>query len=200
MRQSIGLVIVAVVVSLLGCSKGGGSSSPGASASNQSSSQGGEQGVPNAAVHKTGSGSVSALFGPPGGSLELASGAKVEIPAGAIDGAQDFVLREAQMTTAFFNEEHERPVGPTFIFSPGVNAPDGGSIRVSIPLASYPQGWGDIALGYEYPVGEVVGAEDSEHTRWQYEDAKLSGGRAVAELPGINGYRLQFVLSNLEAK
>jgi len=198
MRQSIGLGVVAVVVTLLGCNSGG--KSPGASSSNHGSSEGGEQGVPNAAVHKTGSGSVSALLGPPGGSLELSSGAKVEVPAGALDGAQDFVLKEAPMTTAFFNEEHERPVGPTFIFSPGVNAPEGGAIKVSIPLASYPQGWGDVALGYEYPVGEVVGAEDSEHTRWQYEDAKLTGGRAVAELPGVNGYRLQFVLSNLEAK
>ena len=42
---------------------------------------------------------------------------------------QDFVLKEAPMTTAFFNEEHERPVGPTFIFSPGVNAPEGGAIK-----------------------------------------------------------------------
>ena len=138
MRQSFGLGFVAVVVALLGCSNGGGRP-PGAS-SNHSSSEGGERGVPNSAVHKSGSGSVTATLGPPGGSLELASGPKVEIPAGAIDGSQDFVLREAPMTTAFFNEEHERPVGPTFILSPGVDAPDGGTVRVSIPLASYPQG------------------------------------------------------------
>jgi hypothetical protein len=45
-----------------------------------------------------------------------------------------------------------------------------------------------------------VGAEDSQHTRWQYENARLTGGRAVADLPAINGYRLQFVLTNLESQ
>jgi hypothetical protein len=71
---------------------------------------------------------------------------------------------------------------------------------VSIPLSAYPQGWGNAAIGFEYPVGEVVGGEDAEHTRWQYADAKLVGGRLVAALPGLNGYRLQFVLSNLQAQ
>ena len=56
-----------------------------------------------------------------------------------------------------------------------------------------------MIAGPERPQREVVGAEDSEHTRWQYTDAKLVGGRIVAEVPGMNGYRLQFVLSNLEA-
>lgn len=186
-----------MAVALLGC---GGGGSPGASAASQDSSAGGEQTVPNAPVHKTGGKSVTAVIGPPGGSLELSSGAKIEIPAGAIEDKQTFVLEEAPGTTAFFNSEHERPVGPIFVISPGVNAPDGSTVQVSIPLASYPQGWGDVSLAYEYPVGEVVGGEDSEHTRWQYTDAKLSGGRAVAEVPGLNGYRLQFVLSNLEAQ
>ena len=110
------------------------------------------------------------------------------------------MLNEAPMTTAFFNEEHERPIGPTFVLSPGVDAPDGNAIRVSIPLASYPKGWGDVAIGVEAPSGAVVGGEDSEHTKWDYENAKLVGGRAVAEMPALNGYRLQFVLTNLEAQ
>jgi hypothetical protein len=151
-------------------------------------------------VHATGSNSVSAKVGPPGGSLEIASGAKVEIPPGAVEGAQDFVLKEAARTSVFFNEEHERPVGPTFIFSPGVDAPEGRTIRVSIPLAGYPKGWGDVAIGVEMPAGAMVGADEAEHTKWQYENAKLQGGRAVAELPATNGYRMQFVLTNLEAQ
>lgn len=104
------------------------------------------------------------------------------------------------MTTAFFNEEAERPVGKTFSFAPAVEAPEGRTIKVSIPLASYPEGWGEVAIAYEYPVGDRVGAEDSIHTRWQYETARLSGGRAVAELPALIGFRLQFVLSNLESQ
>jgi hypothetical protein len=81
-----------------------------------------------------------------------------------------------------------------------MEAPEGRTIRVSIPLAAYPEGWGDVGIAYEYSMGNRVGAEDSEHTRWQYERAKLSGGRAVADLPALNGYRLQFVLTNLEAQ
>jgi hypothetical protein len=203
MRHSIQVgisVAVLAACSLVACNKGAGGS-PGASeGGDEESTGGGDVAVPNSAVHKTGSGSVSALIGPPGGTLELASGAKVEIPPGAVQGGEEFVLKDAPNTTAFFNSEHERPVGPTFIFSPDVHAPEGRSIRVSIPLASYPAGWGDVSIAFEYPAGEMVGAEDSEHTKWQYEDGKLSGGRAVAELPALNGYRLQFVLTNLEAQ
>lgn len=196
MKPSVQIGIAAMLI-LLGCT--GGKSSGPAGASAPQGSSGGE-GVPTSAVHATGSKSVTAHVGPPGGSLELASGARIEIPPGAVQGAQDFVLNEAPMTTAFFNEEHERPVGPTFVISPGVDAPEGQTIKVSIPLAGYPKGWGDVAIGVETPAGAMVGGEDAEHTKWEYENAKLVGGRAVAELPGLNGYRLQFVLSNLEAQ
>lgn len=186
---------------LLGCASAGGSSEPGASESEEEEeSSGGELVAPNSAVNKSGSGAVSAVFGAPGGSLALSSGPRVEIPPGAIEGAVEIVLRESQMTTAFYNEESERPIGPVFVVSPGFNAPDGRTVRVSIPLAAYPEGYGDVAIAYEYSEGARVGAEDSEHTRWQYEKARLTGGRAVADLPGLNGYRLQFVISNLEAQ
>ena len=197
MRQSIGLGFVAVVVALLGCQKG--PAKPAATAQ-EPSSEGGEQAAPKAAVHKQGGKSVTATIGSGGGSLELASGAKVEIPAGAIAGSQELVLEEAQSTTAFFNDEHERPIGPTFILSPAVGVPEGETVSVSIPLAAYPAGWGDGAIGFEYPVGNMVGGEDAEHTRWQYADADLVNGRLIAKLPGLNGYRLQFVLTNLEAQ
>jgi hypothetical protein len=197
MSQSIRIGIAVAVLALLGCDNGPSGKKPASAASDSTS---GDEVVPTGAVHKSGSKTVSARLGPPGGTLELASGAKVEIPAGSVEGIQEFVLNEAPMTTAFFNEEHERPIGPTFVISPGVDAPDGSAIRVSIPLASYPKGWGDVAIGVESPSGAVVGGEDSEHTKWDYENAKLIGGRAVAELPALNGYRLQFVLTNLEAQ
>lgn len=195
-------ILIGVVVALLAawsCSKKPGE--PGASSGNEpSESEGGEAPMPTGAVHKSGGDKVSATMGPAGGTLDIASGAKVEIPPGTFDEATDVVLTISQGTTAFFNSEHEKPVGPTFEVSPGMSAPEGRSIRVSIPLASYPEGWGDVSLGYEYPEGERVGAEDSEHTKWQYENAKLSGGRAVAEVQELAGYRLQFVLTNLEAQ
>jgi hypothetical protein len=195
----IGLTAVAALAAA-GCSKSGPERSP--AASSVSESEGGDRRVvPNSTVHKTGSGSVSALLGSPGGTLELSGGARVQIPPGAVEGGgEEFVLREAPKTTAFGNSEHERPIGNPFIFSPGVEAPEGRSIEVSIPLASYPAGWGEVSIAYEYPAGAMVGAEDTEHTKWQYENAKLSGGRVVAQLPALNGYRLQFVLTNLEAQ
>jgi hypothetical protein len=195
----IGMAAMAALAAA-GCSKGGPERSPGASSFSEKSEGGDQRVVPNSSVHKTGSGSVSALLGSPGGTLELSGGARVQIPPGAVEGGEDFVLKEAPKTTAFFNSEHERPVGNPFIFSPGVEAPEGRSIEVSIPLAGYPEGWGEVSIAYEYPVGAMVGAEDAEHTKWQYENAKLSGGRAVAQLPALNGYRLQFVLTNLEAQ
>jgi hypothetical protein len=200
-KHKILIGVAAVLLGLLGCKSSGGS--PGASTTNENgeSSGGGDHAaMPTGAVHKSGGNTVSATFGPAGGTLDIASGARVDIPAGTFQEATDVVLSTTQGTTAFLNEEREKPVGPTFQVSPGFNAPDGSKIRVSIPLASYPEGWGDVSLGYEYPEGAVVGGEDSEHTKWQYEDAKLTGGRAVAELDAVAGYRFQFVLSNLEAQ
>lgn len=193
-------VVVPALALFLACGGGAPPRSPGASSSSGASEGGEDEGVPNSAVRKTGAGTVSARLGPPGGTLELSSGPRVEVPPGAVDDSMVYVLKEAPNTTAFNNSEHERAVGPTFIFSPGVEAPEGRTVTVSIPLAKYPDGWGEVAIAYEYPVGNMVGAEDAEHTKWQYENAKLSGGRAIAELPAVNGYRLQFVLSNLEAQ
>jgi hypothetical protein len=196
-------ILIGIAVVLLGmwsCSKKAGE--PGASSSNEGaeSSEGGELAAPRGAVTKSGGDSVSATMGPAGGRLDIASGARVEIPAGTFSEATDVVLTVSHGTTAFKNSEHEKAYGPTFEVSPAMQAPEGQSIRVSIPLASYPEGWGDVALGYEYAAGARVGAEDSEHTKWQYESAKLSGGRAVAEVSELAGYRLQFVLTNLEAQ
>ena len=187
--------VIATGLVLAGC---GGASAAGPGASN--ANEGGGGGVPNTRANAVGTGSVSALIGPPGGSLELSGGPRVEIPAGAVQEALEYVLSTAPKTTAFFNQEHERPVGPTFSFAPDVQAPDGESIRVSLPLASFPDGWGDPSIAYEYVVGAMVGADEAEHTRWDYEDARLSGGRLVADLPGLPGDRLQFILTNLEAQ
>ena len=126
--------------------------------------------------------------------------ARVEVPPGAVTNATDYVLKVAPKTTAFFNKESERPLGPTFSFSPDLDAPAGDSIKVSFPLASLPEGWGDPAIAYEVSQGKIVGAEDSTRTKWQYERAALSGGRVVASLPNVTGLRMQFVLTNLEVQ
>ena len=204
-RLTFAAVLLGLVSSgLLGSSgcKPKGGEEPGASngSGDEEESEGSGPATPNSVVHKRGGKSVTALIGPPGGTLELASGAKVEIPAGTIQKAEEITIADASGSTAFLNSEHERPVGPVFVVAPSMETTEGRSIRVSIPLSSYPPGWGDVQLGYEYPMGEMVGGEDATHTKWQTEPAKLSGGRAVAEVPALPGFRLQFVLSNLESQ
>ena len=184
-----------VAAMLVGC----GGSSANAPAANTANEAKPDLAVSTRPVSKRGSGSVAATVGTGGGSLELSEGPRVEIPAGAVTETMDFVLKVAPKTTAFFNKESERPLGPTFSFSPNVEA-SGGAIEVSFPLASLPEGWGEPSIAYEVSEGAIVGAEDSVRTRWQYERASLSAGRVVAQLPNLTGLRMQFVLTNLEAQ
>jgi hypothetical protein len=151
---------------------------------------------PANAVSKSGSGSVTATIGPGGGSLELTEGPKIVIPAGVIEGGQDFVLKLAPVTSAFSNKESEKALGPTFSFSPPVDS----AVEVSFPLGSMPDGWGDPSIAYEAQEGAEIKGEDSTRTKWQYERAKYKGGRVVATLSEANGLRLQFTLTNLEAQ
>jgi hypothetical protein len=151
---------------------------------------------PANAVSKSASGSVTATLGPGGGSLELTEGPKVVVPAGVVEGGQDFVLKLAAMTSAFSNKESEKALGPTFSFSPPLDA----AIEVSFPLGSMPDGWGDPSIAYEAEEGAEISGEDSTRTKWQYERARYTGGRVVATLPQASGMRLQFTLTNLEAQ
>jgi hypothetical protein len=155
---------------------------------------------PMNAVKKTGSTSVTATLGPGGGTLELTEGPRVVVPAGAVQGAQDFVLNLAPKTTAFANKESEKALGPTFSFAPPLDASDNGGIEVSFPLGSMPDGWGDPSIAYEAEEGAEIMGEDSTRTKWQYERAKYSGGRVTATLPQANGLRMAFTLTNLEAQ
>lgn len=186
---------------VLACIGGCGGSQAAAPAANSATEAQQQTQLAARPVNKRGSGSVAAKLGAGGGSLELDEGPRVAIPAGSItEGELDFVLRVAQKTTAFANKESERALGPTFSFSPDVTAPAGDAIEISFPLASLPDGWGDPAIAYEVSEGEVVGAEDSTRTKWQYERASLNAGRVVAQLPEVTGLRMQFVLTNLEAQ
>lgn len=186
-----------VLAVLMGCG-GSQAAAPAASTANEAKPE--MAMASTRPVSKRGSGSVSASLGPGGGSLELDEGPRVEVPPGAVEKGEDFVLKIAQKTTAFFNKESERPLGPVFSFAPDIDAPSGSTIKVSFPLASLPDGWGDPAIAYEVSEGAVVGAEDSTRTKWQYERAAMSGGRVVASLASVNGLRMQFVLTNLEAQ
>lgn len=186
-------------LSLLGWLAGcGGSSanSPSVFAASEDDDDDDDGDVPNHVVNARGSGTLIARIGPPGGSLELSIGPRIVIPPGAVEGGVDFVLKKAPLTTAFANDEAEKAAGPTFLLSPYVEAPKGRMIEVSIPMASMPAGFGDAALAYEYEIGARVGAEDSTHTRWEVTEARISGGRLVAEVEILPGMRLQFSITD----
>jgi hypothetical protein len=183
----------------VGCG-GGAQAAPAASTANQVKAAR-ESAGPINPVSKHGSRSVTATLGSGGGTLELDEGPRIVVPAGALKAGQDFVLELASKTTAFSNKESERALGPAFSFSPALDAPDGSMIEISFPLATVPQGYGEPSIAYEVQEGEAISyGEDSTRTRWEYERAALSGGRVVARLGAVNGLRLQFVLTNLEAQ
>lgn len=186
---------------VFGCG-GSQAAAPGASTANEATEKAARKVAngPMNAVSKSGSGSVTATLGPGGGSLELTEGPRVAVPAGVVQGGQDFVLKLAPMTTAFSNKESEKALGPTFSFAPPLDASDSGGIEVSFPLGSMPDGWGDPSIAYEAEEGAEIMGEDSTRTKWQYERAKYTGGRVVATLPQASGLRMQFTLTNLEAQ
>jgi len=184
-----------------GCG-GAQAAAPGASTANEAGEKvkAASASGPMNAVSKSGSESVTATLGPGGGSLELTEGPRVEVPAGAVEGGIDFVLNIAPMTTAFSNKESEKALGPTFAFSPPLDASADGGITVSFPLASMPDGWGEPSIAYEVAAGAEIMGEDSTRTKWMYERAKYSGGRVTATLPQASGMRMQFTLTNLEVQ
>lgn len=186
---------LALSIAALGCG-GSQAAAPVASTANEVANEGTASSGPIGPVSKRGSGKVAATLGKGGGSLELDEGPRVVVPSGALESATDFVLKVAPKTTAFFNKESERPVGPTFSFSPPLDS----SVEVSFPLSALPSGWGEPSIAYEIAEGTEIKGEDSTRTKWQYERAKLSGGRVVAQLAQATGLRMQFVLTNLEAQ
>lgn len=196
MRSTLSIVPTLLLAAQLQACGGESTASPAPAASSGDESAEYER---TPAAHEKGSGSVAATIGEAGGTLELNEGPRVVIPAGALSESQDYVLQTATLTTAFHNEEAEKAVGPTFVLSPGLDS-QAGPIEVSFPLGSMPPGYGDPGLAYEYGVGNRVGAEDSQHTRWQYENARYEGGRLVAKVSGLAGMRLQFVITNLEVQ
>lgn len=149
-------------------------------------------------VHKRGGQKLIVEVGKAGGTLELDNGARLEIPAGALDATVQITFSEGARTTAFSNREYERPVGPTLEIAPELDLRQ--PVRVSIPAVRFPEGFGaeHLALGLEL-LGEQRAVEmHGVQTRWDYFPASAQAGRAVAELPQVPGFRLQFIVSKSE--
>lgn len=152
-----------------------------------------------AEVHKRGGKKLIAEVGPNGGTLELGNGARISIPRGAFSETVEVTFAEGARTTAFSNHEYEKAIGPTLEIAPEVSL--SAPLQVSVPLATLPEGFSDtdLALGLEV-ASEAQRAVQMQgvQTRWDYLPAQNKGGRAVAELAQLPGYRVQFLVSRAD--
>lgn len=153
-----------------------------------------------APVHRRGQDKLIVEVGPAGGTLELANGARVEIPAGALAAPVKITFAQGAHTTAFDNREGEKALGTPLDLSPAVDV--SAPLIVSIPLASLPEGFSesDLTLATEVVAEEQRDYQSSAglRTRWDYIQAKHAEGRAKADLLPVPGLRVQFILSRPE--
>ena len=146
-------------------------------------------------VSARGDEAVRATMGSEGGTLELANGARLEIPPGALSSDVEIEFRVAPAAREAWDVETKRALGVVVEVSPGLRAASG-QFRVSAPGAALPEGFDedDLALGHEEEVGDThLGG--ATRTRWQMWPARIEGGRFVAELPALSGHRMQFGVS-----
>ncbi|MDB4986023.1 MAG: hypothetical protein JWN04_1201 [Myxococcaceae bacterium] len=147
-------------------------------------------------VHKHGAQKLIVVVGPAGGTLELDNGARLLIPQGSLNGAVEVTFAEGARTTAFSNHDYEKVIGPTLeiALDSDLLLP----VELSIPDTKLPEGFSEkhLALGVEAPASTQRAIEgQAVATRWDYLDATSKEGRAVAQLPQVPGYRLQFLVS-----
>lgn len=136
-----------------------------------------------------------ATLGPAGGSLELASGWRIEIPEGALEDDVELRFVTGHEANVFSREEGEAGVGTLAELSPMVIAAEGHLLRVSAPAGRAPAGFerSHVVLGMEEEArGRAFG--DAVTTRWQYHSGSGEDGRYVAEVAYLGGHRLQFGL------
>lgn len=193
MKQQV-LLTILCALAIVAC--GGGSMERPAASSDSESSSGSE--FPSGPVRKHGGDAVEAMIGPDGGQLELANGARLDIPAGLLEEPTQLVMRNAPATTAFLNQEDLAAVGPLVFVSPEIYGSGSAKLVFSIPLASLPAGYEDehLQIANEQPEGDQREyAENTTTTRWHYDRAARENGRAVARFSSLPGMRLQFVVS-----
>lgn len=150
---------------------------------------------PPTPVHARGDDEVVATVGRAGGSLELASGWRIEFPEGALDADVEVRFVRGHPANVFDPEEGETGVGEIAELTPMVVAADGRLIRVSAPTGRTPSGFEEssVVLGMEEETrGRTFG--DAVTTRWQYHRGVTAEGRYVAEVAYLGGHRLQFGL------
>lgn len=155
-----------------------------------------ESAGPTVAVHLRGDEVAVGRMGRPGGTLELSSGARVEVPAGVLGEALEVELRRGANTTAFNNHEDTRAIGPTLQIAPPMEAHTGTKIVVSIPLIPLPDGFGPehVRASIEDEADEQRDLSSATRTRWVEVPAEIRDGRIRAELEYLPGNRFQFIV------
>lgn len=189
-RQSKWAVVI--VLALAGGCGGGASAEPVVASTTPV-----EEATParRGVVSARGESEVRATVGVEGGTLELANGARLEIPAGALDSDVELHFHVGSPAREAWDAETKRPLGPVVELEPAMRAASG-QFRVSAPASPLPDGFdaADLALGHEEVVGDThLGG--ATRTRWQMWPARIDGDRFVAELPALGGHRLQFGVS-----
>ena len=146
-------------------------------------------------VHPSGSQEARATVTRAGGTFSLTSGARLEIPEGAIAEPVEVSFHVGAEGHAFGDRERQRPLGPLVAVEPSLIAAEGSSFTVSVPAQPLPDGWSpsDLAFAME-EVDTDPRAMDSlgTQTRWQFYPVTVENNRFVARVTGLPGNRLQF--------
>ncbi|MEC7526448.1 MAG: hypothetical protein VYE22_41600 [Myxococcota bacterium] len=150
---------------------------------------------PAGPVSASGTEEARAAVGEAGGTLSLTNGARLEIPAGALQGETEVALQVGADGRAFGDAERQRPLGPMINVVPAILATEGTSFSISIPEQPLPSGFesSDLAFAME-EVDDDQRAIDTlgTQTRWQFYPVRVEGGRFRADVGGLPGHRLQF--------
>jgi hypothetical protein len=158
---------------------------------------GDEEDQVSASANESGDRTVSARVGPPGGSLALSNGARLEIPPGALEDTVEITFSVAEPTRSFSNREDIRLIGPCVMALPAVQAAAGEHFKLTGPIPSIPDGFSaeEVTLTVEVPAQDQREMHQSTQTLWDFIPASASGGRAEAELEALPGFRFQFAVS-----
>jgi len=150
---------------------------------------------PPSPVHLTGANDVHGVIGPAGGSISLASGLRIDIPAGALREEVTFDVAVGAEANVWSREEGEVAGGPLYDLRPAVVAEDGHTFTVSATARAAPRDFTPdrIVLGMEEERPRRA-FTDVIQTRWQSHPASHAGQRYVAEVASLGGHRLQFGL------
>ena len=150
--------------------------------------------APVGPANASGAESATARVGRVGGTFTLGSGARLEIPSGAITEEVEVTMSVGAEGQAFGDAERQRPLGPMFAVTPRLVA-EQGALRVSVPRQTIPSGFSEDDLAFameevddEQRAIDVLGTQ----TRWQFYRVTVEGQRFVAEVGGLPGHRLRF--------